>query len=336
MAADIKVVVESHVPYVAAALAGHARVTSLAPEDITPAAVRDADALVVRTRTRCDARLLDGSRVTLVGTATIGTDHIDMDYCASRGITVASAPGCNAPAVAQWVTGTLRALGATVRPAASRPLTLGVVGVGHVGSIVARWAARLGYDVLLCDPPRAAREGGAFVALDEVLESADIITLHVPLSRDGRDATYHMIDGAALSRARRCRLLLNAARGPVCDTQALLDTRGDMALAIDCWEHEPLLSLPLLRRAAVATPHIAGYSIEGKQRGAAMVLEALARHFDIHPDIVWPAAPATGIDGITWQNIHYDPLADTAALRACPSRFEQLRNHYALRHEPFE
>ncbi len=346
----IKIIVESHVPFVADALSGHATVCRVAPEDITPEAVRDADAIVVRTRTRCDARLLSGSRVTLVATATIGTDHIDREWCSAHGVTVASAPGCNAPAVAQWVMAAIAAAlpctgqdghaaatsGSTaIGRWAGEGMTLGVVGVGHVGSIVARWARQLGMDVLMCDPPRARREaGGGFVTLDEVLDRAHVITLHVPLTREGPDATFHMINDDTLARARRCRLLLNAARGPVCDTAALLEAPSSLALAIDCWENEPDLSLPLLRRAAVATPHIAGYSVEGKRRGAAMALEAIARHFGLGIDIEWPDVPATGIDTITAADVAYDPLTDTAALKARPAAFEALRDTYTLRHEP--
>ncbi|MBQ9467140.1 MAG: 4-phosphoerythronate dehydrogenase [Muribaculaceae bacterium] len=334
-----KVIVESHVPFVADALRGHAVVESVPPEAITPAVVRDADAVVVRTRTRCDAALLEGSRVSIVATATIGTDHIDREWCAAHGIAVASAPGCNAPAVAQWVMGAMRQVRSTKYEVQStnneQRKTVGVVGVGHVGSIVARWAADLGMDVLLCDPPRARREGDdGFVTFDEVLERADVITLHVPLSHTGADATRHLINRETLARARRCRLLLNAARGAVCDTAALLEAPSSLALAIDCWEDEPRLSLPLLERAMVATPHIAGYSLEGKQRGAAMVLEALETHFGLNLDIAWPDVPATGIEHLTWDALGYDPLADTAALKSQPAAFETLRNTYTLRHEP--
>ena len=333
----IKVLVEAHVPYVKGMLEGVARVQYLEPDEFTPSAVRDADALIVRTRTRCDAALLEGSRVTFVGTATIGTDHIDADYCRRAGITVASAPGCNAPAVAQWVMASIAACHRQVAQASPVFVgsTLGVIGVGHVGSIVARWARSLGMNVMLCDPPRARSEGSdAFCQLTDVLEHCDIITLHTPLTKQGVDATYHLVDNRFMEAATRCRLLLNAARGAVCDTAALLEAPSSLALAIDCWEDEPRLSLPLLERAMVATPHIAGYSLEGKQRGAAMVLEALATHFGLNLDIAWPDVPATGIEHLTWDALGYDPLADTAALKSQPAAFETLRNTYTLRHEP--
>lgn len=337
----IKVLVEAHVPYVKGMLEGVARVQYLEPEEFTPSAVRDADALIVRTRTRCDAALLEGSRVTFVGTATIGTDHIDADYCRHAGITVASAPGCNAPAVAQWVMASIAACHRQVcqaTPEFTRS-TLGVIGVGHVGSIVARWARSLGMNVMLCDPPRARVEGSdAFCQLTDVLEHCDIITLHTPLTRQGVDATYHLVDNRFMEAATRCRLLLNAARGAVCDTGALLAASRrspSPMLAVDCWEGEPEISRPLLEAATVATPHIAGYSIEGKQRGTAMVLSALASHFGLNVPIEMPAAPATGCERVSWSDIidSYDPMVDTAALKGAPQCFEQLRNNYRLRHE---
>ncbi len=327
-----RVVADSHIPHLRGLLEPYARVDYL--ERITAADVRTAHALLVRTRTRCDAALLDGSQVELIGTATIGTDHIDLDYCRSHHIAVANAPGCNAPAVAQWVHATLGHWMRHRGIASPVALTLGVVGVGHVGSIVARWAVELGMRVLLCDPPRAAREGGAgFVTLHELAAQADVITLHTPLTRQGRWPTWHLCDSALLRRAHRCRLLLNAARGEVCSTPALLEWSGD--LAIDCWEHEPDISRPLLDKAFVATPHIAGYSLQGKQRGTAMVVEALNAHFGWHAAPVQASTPLLGATGVTLPAVmaSYNPLADTAMLRSHPDAFESLRNHYHLRNE---
>ena len=327
-----RVVADSHIPHLRGLLEPYAQVDYR--ERITAADVRTADALLVRTRTRCDAALLDGSQVQFIGTATIGTDHIDLDYCRAHHIAVANAPGCNAPAVAQWVHATLGRWMLHRGIASPAALTLGVVGVGHVGSIVARWAHELGMRVLLCDPPRAAREGdGDFVALHQVALEADVITLHTPLTRQGQWPTWHLCDTALLRRAHRCRLLLNAARGAVCSTQALLEWNGD--LAIDCWEHEPDISRPLLDKAFVATPHIAGYSLQGKQRGTAMVVEALNAHFGWHAAPVQASTPLLGATSVTLADImaSYDPLADTLMLRRRPDAFECLRNHYHLRDE---
>ncbi|MBR1803983.1 MAG: 4-phosphoerythronate dehydrogenase [Muribaculaceae bacterium] len=326
----MKIVADSHIPYLD--LPSQAQVVKL--DHITSADVRDADVLLVRTRTRCDAALLQGSLVRFIGTATIGTDHIDMDYCHRRGITVRNAPGCNAPAVAQWVLASIGHWMAARGIGDTTSLTLGIVGVGHVGSIVARWARELGFNVVLNDPPRQAAEGGdTFSTLDAVQQQSDIITFHTPLTRHGQWPTWHLCDERFLQRAGRCRLLMNAARGSVCDTQALLRWNGD--LAIDCWEGEPHISDELLRRAFIATPHIAGYSRQGKQRGTQMLHDALNVHFGWHIMPIHISTPPQGAEHVTLPGIlaSYNPLTDTAALKADPTAFESLRNHYPLRPE---
>ena len=330
----MKVIVDSHIPHIQGLIEPFAEVLYLEPGDITRTAVKDADALIVRTRTRCNADLLDGSRVRFIGSATIGTDHIDLDYCASRGIAVRNAPGCNAPAVAQ-----------------PEGLTLGIVGVGHIGSIVARWGRALGFTVLLNDPPREMAERTdmtdktevtdltgmdsetVFDPLEELQRRCDIITFHTPITRDGQWPTWHLCDQAFLDGLDRCRLILDAARGPIADNAALLRWHGDVGL--DCWENEPDISRELLEKAIVATPHIAGYSAEGKQRGTAMMLAALNDFYGWDIPIPTIASPATGAAQVTLDGIaaSYDILADTAALKADPAGFEALRNHYHHRPE---
>ena len=332
----MKVVVDSHIPHIQGLIEPFARVEYLEPGDITAQAVRDADALIVRTRTRCNSALLDGSRVQFIGSATIGTDHIDLDYCSSHGITVRNAPGCNAPAVAQWVFCAIAAWMRQQGITSPDGLSLGIVGVGHIGSIVARWARQLGFTVLLNDPPQENRDGSfddIFSPLEELQQHCDLITFHTPLTRDGKWPTWHLCDQTFLDGLMRCRLLLNAARGPVADNAALIGWHGDIAL--DCWENEPNISLPLLGKAIIATPHIAGYSREGKQRGTAMMLEALNEHFGWSIPIPTIASPATGAAQVTLDDIaaSYDILADTASLKATPTDFESLRNHYPHRHE---
>lgn len=330
----MKTIVENKIPFIKGCLEPSGRVEYLAPGEITPGAVADADALVVRTRTRCDAALLEGSRVRWIATATIGTDHIDLDYCRDRGIRVVNAPACNAPAVAQWVMTALAAL--EVDP---RGKTIGIVGAGGIGSVVERYARALGMEVLVCDPPRAEREGdAAFTDIGTLAERSDIITLHVPMTTTGTCPTRHLVDARLLSHCERRPLLLNAARGAVVDTAALVGALrsglvGDAV--IDCWEGEPAISLDLLNLAAIATPHIAGYSLEGKQRATAAVVSAFARDhgvataplpFDVPPV---PEPPASlGQIAAT-----YDIMADDRALRRSPGSFEQLRNNYNYRHE---
>ena len=329
----MKIVADSKIPYLKGLLESVAQeVTYLPGAGMTCLDVKDAQVLLTRTRTRCDRALLEGSKVEFIGTATIGTDHIDLDYCRSHGIKVVNAPGCNAPAVAQWVHASI--LQWIKARNVDGQLTLGIVGVGHVGSIVARWARQLGYRVLLNDPPRAAIEGSTdFDPLETLQRECDIITFHTPLTRDGDHPTWHLCDKAFLDGLQRCRLIVNAARGAVCDNEALLQWHGDIAL--DCWEGEPAINAQLLDKAFVATPHIAGYSLQGKQRGTAMIVEALNREYgwDVKP--TQASTPLKGAEHVTAQTVldSYDPLADTAQLKTSPATFEQQRNTYDLRQE---
>ncbi len=332
---DLKIVVERNVPFIADALrkAG-VTVTELAAGEIDRAAMADADALVTRTRTRCDASLLEGSRCTLVASATIGLDHVDCEWCRNAGIEVANAPGCNAPGVAQYVISTLVA---AFGPELSGR-TLGVVGVGHVGSIVARWARQAGMEVLECDPPRQKAEGGDFTDLATVAARADAITFHVPMTHEGEDATWHLADERFFSLLQKKPLIINTARGAVIDNKALLKALDSGLVgkaAIDCWEGEPEISLELLHKAFVATPHIAGYTRSGKARASQIALEAICRHFGLSGlSIDEPVAPYAP-DDLTTQEIaeSYDPIADSEPLRRDPGAFETLRNTYVLRPE---
>lgn len=345
----MKIIVESHIPYVGNRLDDLGEVVRLAPEYITREAVADADALIVRTRTRCGAPLLDGLAVKFVATATIGTDHIDRVWCASRGIEVHSCPGCNAPGVAQYVWSSVLRLRDSVEGA-----VIGVVGLGNVGSIVARWARRLGVKVLACDPPRERRSGGwdpanpaaagsePFVSLGRIAREADIITFHTPLTREGEDRTFHIADSSFFASFERKPIFINAARGAVVDTPALVEairSGGVSGSVIDCWEGEPAISRELLELASIATPHIAGYSIEGKQRATASCIAALRRFAGAAAGPDTPiVSPPYNLAMPFGERIiaSYDPLADTVALRSDPSAFEALRNHYSLRHEVAE
>ena len=237
----LKLAVERNVPFIAGLLEPYADVTYLAADEFTPATVKNVDGIIVRTRTRCDAALLSGSRCRFVGTATIGTDHIDKDWCAANGIAVVNAPGCNAPAVAQYVF-------ASIMQLANRPLsqyTIGIVGVGHVGSIVERWARGLGMKVLICDPPRQRAEGGDnWATLGDISNKADIITFHTPLTKDGEDATYHLADETFFAGLRRAPILINSARGPITDTAALINASATglvSAADVPSWEGEPAI-----------------------------------------------------------------------------------------------
>lgn len=335
---NIRIIIEKNIPYVAGLLDDYATVRYLAPEEITPKAVRDTDGLVIRTRTFCNEALLAKSDVKLIATATIGTDHIDADYCAKRGITVVNAPGCNAPAVAQYVF-------ATLLEVINRPLhsyTLGIVGVGHVGKIVERWAKALDIDVLLCDPVRQQAEGGdCWVDLETIAQRADIITFHTPLTDEGPFATRHMAGEAFFASCRRAPIIINSARGGIVDTQALIEARkaGRVGgMIIDCWENEPEVSAELVAMADIATPHIAGYSSEGKIRASQIALDAVTTFFmtprvTLNEPLPAPAAGTVTLAGI---RSSYDPQPESKGLKAHPENFEQIRNAYKLRHEASE
>ncbi|MDE6267363.1 MAG: 4-phosphoerythronate dehydrogenase [Muribaculaceae bacterium] len=329
------IIIENHIPFIKGVFDKVAHVRYLPPEEITPEVMHDADALITRTRTRCDERLLAGSRCKIIATATIGTDHIDLPYCESQGITVVNAPGCNAPAVAQYVIASILAT-STLSPG---ELTLGIVGVGHVGTIVDRWARSLGIRTLKCDPPREiAENSGEFVSLDTIVEKSDIITFHTPHTREGEHKTHHLISESFLDKVVHKPLIINSARGPIADTEALLkalDTGKISGVIIDCWENEPRLSLTLLSKALIATPHIAGYSEDGKIRATKAVIDAVAGHFGLEVKYNGPE-PHPVPESVTQDLIRgtYNPLIDTEALKNHPESFESLRNNYHLRPEP--
>ncbi|MDE5874426.1 MAG: 4-phosphoerythronate dehydrogenase [Muribaculaceae bacterium] len=333
----MKIIIDNKIPFIRQRLEPVADVTYASPDSFTPALVKDADALVVRTRTRCDSALLAGSDVSMVMTATIGTDHIDAGWCEANGITVSNAAGCNAPGVAQYVWSGL--LQAGFDPARH---TLGIVGKGNIGSIVADWGRKAGVRVIVCDPPRqrAGFTDEDYLPLETLLEEADAITLHTPLTREGVDSTFHLIGEGELGKMKPGSILVNASRGEVVDNGAwakrLKESPSDIAI-IDVWEGEPSLNPDLLRRAMIATPHIAGYSRQGKERATRMALEALERHFHISADKSGLCGPYMAPEGdISLRDVadSYDPMADTAPLKENPAAFEALRSDYSYREEP--
>ena len=335
---NIRLIIEKNIPFVKGLLDPYATVHYLAPEEITPKAVRETVGLMIRTRTICDRELLGRSEVKMIATATIGTDHIDEDYCRSRTITVTNAPGCNAPAVAQYVF-------ATLMQVINRPLssyTIGVVGLGHVGEIVARWAEAFDMKVLRCDPPRQEAEGGeGWCSLDDIAREADIVTFHTPLTRDGDHPTFHMAGEEFFGKLRRSPILINSARGGIVDTQALVEAKkyGKVGpLIIDCWEGEPSIDAGLLAVTSIATPHIAGYSKEGKIRASQIALDALTTFFMMPRVTVEAPLPPAAARSVSKDEIlrSYDPMPESDALKAHPENFEAIRNAYPLRHEARE
>ena len=334
----MKIVADRNIPFIERPLRTLGDTIMLSGSEITPEVMADADILLTRTRTLCDASLLDGSTCGFIGTATIGTDHIDLPYCAARGIRVANAPGCNAPAVAQWVLAAILSYFPASRPLSD--ITLGVIGAGHVGSILIRWAEGLGMRVLVNDPPlqQSAPHAYTYSSIDDIARECDVISVHTPQTRGGSHPTYHLIDSKFISSLRHKPLILNAARGPVTDTKALLDGLDSGligAVGIDCWEGEPAISPDLLDRAFIATPHIAGYSRQGKIRATDMVLQSLSQYLGLNEPLRADAPAVAPVpDTITADMVAYDILADTKALKSAPADFERLRNDYCLREEP--
>ena len=346
---QLKIIADSKIPFLQGVLEPFAEMHYLDPAAITPDAVRTADALIIRTRTKCNAALLDGSHVGEIATATIGFDHIDADYLRQAGIAWQNAPGCNAESVAQYVLASLSLIALREGRKLSS-YTIGIVGVGNVGKAVERACLTVGISILRCDPPRAEREGSeGLVSLDTIAREADVVTFHTPLTRTGTHATYHLADQAFFEAVRRRPILINAARGGVVDETAMMEAHaagrlGD--LVIDCWEGEPAIDSRLLDMATIATPHIAGYSADGKANATRMAVANVARHFGIDPDLSSIEAPAIAenrLDATIYIGIEavpnlilqtYNPLADDARLRKSPATFEKQRGDYPLRREP--
>ncbi|WP_286332487.1 4-phosphoerythronate dehydrogenase [Duncaniella freteri] len=334
----MKIIFDRNIPFISKTLSSIGEAIPMTGTEITNETVKDADAIIIRTRTRCDATLLKDSKCRFIGTATIGTDHIDLPYCASRGITVANAPGCNAPAVAQWVLSAISTYLGDTRSLSD--ITLGVIGAGNVGSVLIRWAEGLGIKTIVNDPPLQRQSSGSyrFSSLSDIADKCDVITVHTPLTRTGDHPTYHLIDNSFISNLKRRPLILNAARGPVTDTLALingLESGKISALGIDCWEGEPNINLQLLEQALIATPHIAGYSRQGKIRASQMVLDELSRHLRLDAPLRADAPSVAPVPHrIIPEMLNYDILEDTRILKSSPSLFESLRNNYHLREEP--
>lgn len=331
----MKIVIDNKIPFIEGRIPG-IEIQALPAGEICRETVIDADALMVRTRTRCDASLLEGSNVKIVATATIGLDHIDIPWCESHGILVRNAPGCNAPGVAVYVWSTLLRNG--FNPSTS---TIGVIGCGNVGGIVAQWGKRLGANVLVCDPLRAKAgyTDHEYFPIEEVMAKSDAITLHTPLTHNGDYPTFHMINAETLTHLKSGAIFVNAARGEVAETHALREAikSGLISKAIiDTWENEPNIDPTLLNLAEVATCHIAGYSVEGKQRATRMALEAVSDCLGIPVDTSGLKGPYTEPQHITPDLImeKFDPSPLTAALKSeGPTTFESLRNSYPLHME---
>jgi len=348
----IKIVADNKIPFLEGALEGMAKVEYLPGAEISRSNLLDADALITRTRTKCRRELLEGTSIRFIATATIGYDHIDTDYCREKGIEWTNAPGCNSSSVEQYMVSTLLWL-ANHRSIDLKALCLGVIGVGNVGRKVASAARALGMRVLLNDPPRERAEGNSeFVSLEELKEQSDIITLHVPLNRGGLDNTEHLVNRKFLTQLKSGSILINSSRGGVVDEAALLEGVKSGRLSdviLDVFENEPAINRDLLEVLTLATPHIAGYSLDGKANGTTMSVRALSRFFGLGLDTWAPASmPApdlpeiladasdSNLSELLWEVYAqtYDVGSDNQRLRSAPEHFEQLRGDYPFRREP--
>lgn len=338
----MKVIVDDKIPYIKEALEDIADEVIYAPgKEFTPQLVKDADALIIRTRTKCDRELLEGSRVRFIATATIGFDHIDTNYCRQAGIVWQNAPGCNSSSVAQYLESSLLLL-QQEKQFQLKGKTLGVIGVGNVGAKIAQMGCRLGMHVLLNDPPREEREKDPnFCSLEQLMNTCDILTFHVPLVREGRFATFHLADHSFFAHLKHRPFIINTSRGEVIETQSLLHALQDKLIAdaiIDVWENEPDINQELLQKVFIGTPHIAGYSADGKANATRMALDALCHFFHIEASYrIEPPEPVRSLiiaRDLTDACLQiYDPRCDSQALRNHPEQFEKLRGNYPLRRE---
>lgn len=340
----MKIVADKDIPFLEGVFEPYAEVVYKTGSAIAAADVADADALIIRTRTRCDASLLDGSSVRMIATATIGMDHIDQEYCRAHGIYVENAAGCNAGGVMQYVFSALYGVGAR-KGIKLEDCTFGIIGVGHVGSKVEAMARYLGFNVLLCDPPRAAVEGPEkFCSLEYLLENSDIVTMHVPLD----ETTRGMADATFFALMKPGAIFINAARGEVIDEQALIAAAPKFgAVVIDTWCNEPDINEELLDIADIATPHIAGYSLLGKQNATTMAVQAVARFFGIpelydfkpqdadssHEPVLLDLKGKNHGEIAAVFQYNYPIFTDDFRLRMEPHKFDKLRTEYQYRRD---
>ena len=351
------IVADENIPLIEEFFASFGEIRRLPGRQITRADVHDADVLLVRSVTRVDRELLEGSAVKFVGTCTIGTDHLALDDFEHAGIQWASAPGCNARGVVDYVLGSLLTL-ADIEGADLAQRTYGVIGAGEVGGRLVRVLRDLGWKVQVCDPLRQAAEGGDYVSLEQIIEQCDVISLHTPLSKSGDFATWHLLDEARLNRLKPGTWLINASRGPVVDNAALrnvLNAREDLQAVLDVWEGEPQVDVELADLCVLATPHIAGYSLDGKQRGTAQIYQALCAFLGQTPQVqladLLPAPWLAKVElsansdqawalAMVCRGV-YDPRRDDADFRRTltgpvdqqKQAFDALRKHYPVRRE---
>lgn len=341
----MKIVADKNIPFLAGVFEPYAEMHYIDGKEITHEDIVDADALIIRTRTRCDEAMLSGTKVKMIATATIGTDHIDLAFCRDHNISVYNAEGCNAGGVMQYVFSALYGVASRKFIKLSEGDNFGIIGVGHVGSLVENMARYLGFNVMLCDPPRAAAEGPeGFCDLDTLLSSCSVVTLHTPLD----ETTRNMANEEFFTKMRQGAIFINASRGEVVDEEALIEAMPKFGgVIIDTWRHEPYVNKRLMDLVDIATPHIAGYSYQGKQNGTAAAVQAVARCFgirelfnfypvddeELHVPVKLDLRGKTQGEITAVFQYNYPIFTDDFRFRMEPDSFESMRSEYQYRRE---
>lgn len=349
----IKIIADDKIPFLKGVLEPFASIQYLNYTQINNEVLKDVDALLIRTRTKCNADLLDDTNVKFIATATIGFDHIDTKFCEEKNIKWINAPGCNSGSVMQYFASALLNL-AEKKNILLREKTLGIIGVGNVGSKIEKFARTIGMNVLLNDPPRERMEGSQkFVSLDYLIQNSDIITFHVPLNKDGIDKTFHLADESFFEKFTSQKILINTSRGEVIKTEALKNAvkqKKISSLILDVWENEPQIDNELLNFTDIATPHIAGYSVDGKANGTAVCVNELNKFFNLGLNANWYPIEiplpnnsfqiTVDCKNKSFQQINfelvnhtYEIFDDDSRLRNSIDTFEQQRANYPVRRE---
>lgn len=346
----MKIIADKNIPYIKGVAEYFGDVEYLDGAEFTRLNIKDANVLIVRTVVRLDQSILEGSQVKLICSATIGYDHIDTAYCAAHDIAWRNAPGSNSGSVQQYIVSALVRLSHT-KKIDLKEITIGIVGVGNVGKKIAKACEILGIRTLLNDPPQEEIEGMTrtlFTDMETIKKEADIITFHTPLTKDGPYRTYHLADNAFLSTLAKKPVIINSARGGIIDTGAIkyaLENNQISGAIIDCWENEPDIDREYMDMVDIATPHIAGYSADGKANASRMSLESIAEFYGMDkapanlikiPDPLNPVIDLNGFEGNRIAEAiltTYDPVDDCGRLKKSPEDFKVLRNNYPLRRE---
>ena len=348
----MKIVVDDKIPFIREAISQISTDVIYKPGiAISPDDIHDADAMIIRTRTRCDEALLKGSKVSFIATATIGYDHLDIEYLKRTHITWTNCPGCNANSVGQYIHSCLLLLEKEKGYDLSKT-TVGLVGVGHVGHAVIEAIRPLGVQILLNDPPQkeALRKAGKphefFLKMEELQEKCDIISFHTPLITKGPYPTFHLANKTFFNALKKQPIIINTSRGAVVDNTDVLQALKDGIIRdaiIDTWENEPNINQELLNLIYIGTPHIAGYSADGKANATRMALTALCNHFHLPvtfqirvPQLPEEELPAPNLTETERALVLYNPHADSLKLKSHPTMFEELRGNYPLRREFIE